>query len=262
MQWETLSLEKKDKIAILTLNQPENLNAMTSKMAEEFQEIVHQLKSDREVRVLIITGQGRSFCSGGDIKSTFAMYNDPPAQAQQTVIDFYKSFLAIRSLDIPTIAVIKGYTIGAGLCLAMACDMRIASTDTKMSMSFIKLGLNPGMGGTYFLPRLVGTAKALEMCLSGEPINAQEAYQIGLLNHVVDSEQLTEFSLNLAERIANNPPVPAKLIKKAIYQGLNKDLEEVLTFEALAQVTCASTGDMQEGIAAIREKRKPSFKGC
>ncbi len=262
MQWETLSLEIKDHIAILSLNQPETLNALTFKMADEFQEVIDLLQSDLETRVLIITGQGRSFCSGGDLKSTFKMYNDPPAQAQQTVINFYKAFLSIKNLQIPTIAVIKGYTIGAGLCLAMACDMRIASSDTKLSMSFIKLGINPGMGGTYFLPRLVGTAKALEMCLTGEPIDAEEAYRIGLLNHVVDSEQLTPFSLNLAGRIAKNPPVPANLIKKAIYQGLNNNLEDVLTFEALAQITCASTEDMQEGIAAIMEKRAPSFKGC
>lgn len=262
MQLETLSWEKKDHIVILTLNQPETLNALNFKMAEEFKQIVDQLQYDREARVLIVAGQGRSFCSGGDIKTTFKMYNDPPAQAQQTVVDFYKAFLSLKSLSIPTIAVVKGYTIGAGLCLAMACDMRIASADTKLSMSFIKLGMNPGMGGTYFLPRLIGTAKAIEICLTGETIAAQEAYQMGLLNHVVDPEQLTEFALDLAGRIAKNPPVPASLIKKAIYQGLNKDLEEVLTFEALAQVTCASTEDMKEGVAAIIEKRTPFFKGC
>lgn len=262
MQWETISMERKDHIAVLNLSQPESLNALSVKMAEEFKEAINQLQSDQEARVLLISGQGHSFCSGGDFKSTFKMYDEPPAQAQQTVYNFYKSFLSLRDLSIPTIAVIKGYTIGAGLCLAMACDMRIASTDARLSMSFIKLGLNPGMGGTYFLPRLTGTAKALEVCLTGEPINAQEARQIGLVNHVVDAEQLSEFSLNLAARIANNPPIAAKLIKKAIYQGMQKELEEVLTFESLAQVTCASTKDMQEGIAAIKEKRIPMFKGC
>lgn len=261
MQLETLSFEKQDGIAILTLNKPETLNALTFKMGDEFTEVVDQLKYDQETRVLIITGQGRSFCSGGDLKSTFDMYNDPPAQSQQNAYNFYKSFLSIRSLDIPTIAVIKGHTIGAGLCLAMACDMIIASTDTKLSMSFIKVGINPGMGGTYLLPRLIGTAKAMEMCLLGEAIDAQEALRIGLINHVVDPEKLMDFSLNLAGRIADNPPVAARLTKKAIYQGLNKNLDEVLTFESFAQVTCASTDDMKEAVAAFKEKRPPSFKG-
>ncbi|KUG03449.1 enoyl-coa hydratase [hydrocarbon metagenome] len=261
MHWETLSFEKRDRIAILTLNKPETLNALTFKMGEEFAKVIDHLKYDQEVRVLIITGQGHSFCSGGDLKSTFDMYNDPPAQAQQNAFNFYQGFLSIRSLDIPTIAVIRGHTIGAGLCLAMACDMIIASTDTKLSMSFIKVGINPGMGGTYLLPRLIGTAKAMEMCLLGEAIDAQEACRIGLINHVVDHEQLMEFSLNFAGRIANNPPIPARFIKKSIYQGLNKNLDEVLIVESFAQVTCSSTEDMKEAIAAFKEKRSPSFKG-
>jgi enoyl-CoA hydratase/carnithine racemase len=262
MQYETLSFEQRDKIAILTLNRPESLNSLNFKMKEEFAEIVTQLQNNQEARVLILTGQGGSFCTGGDLKSTFDMYNAPPDQAQRNAFNFYKSFLSLKSLEIPTIAVIQGHTIGAGLCLAMSCDMIIASRDTKMSMSFIKIGINPGMGGTYFLPRLVGTAKALELCLIGEPIDAEEALRIGLVNHVVDSEQLMEFSLDFAGRIANNPPVPVRLIKKAIYGGLNKDLFEEVTFASFAQVTCTSTGDMQEAIAAFKEKRTPSFKGC
>jgi enoyl-CoA hydratase len=261
MKWETLSFEKQDKVGILTLNKPETLNSMSFKMKEEFADVIAQLKYDQEIRILIIAGQGRSFCAGGDLKSTFDMYDDPPAQAQQNAFYFYKGFLSIRSLDIPTVAVIQGHTIGAGLCLAMACDMIIASTDTKLSMSFIKIGINPGMGGTYFLPRLIGTAKAMELCLLGETIDAHEAFRIGLINHVVEPDQLMEFSLNFAGRIANNPPIPARLIKKSIYQGLNKDLDEVLTFESFAQVTCSSTGDMKEAIAAFKEKRPATFRG-
>ncbi|MDD4803275.1 MAG: enoyl-CoA hydratase/isomerase family protein [Syntrophomonas sp.] len=262
MQLEDITFEKRDKIGILALNKPETLNALTYKMRDELEAIVAQLQDDRDIRVLIITGQGRSFCSGGDIKTTFKLYYDPPAQAQQNAYNYYKPYTSIKDLDIPTIAVIKGHTIGAGLCFAMACDMRIASTDTKLSMSFIKVGMNPGMGGTYLLPRLVGTAKAMELCLLGEPIDAQEALRIGLVNHVVEPEQLMDFSLDFAGRIANNPPIPARLIKKSIYQGQNKDIDEVLTFESFAQVTCASTEDMKEAIAAFKEKRPPVYKGC
>jgi enoyl-CoA hydratase/carnithine racemase len=261
MQWETLSLEKRGNVAILCLNQPQTLNAMTFKMKDEFADAINCVQHDKEARILIVTGQGRSFCSGGDLNSTFEMYNDPPDQAQQNAFNFYKGFLSLRSLDIPTMAVIHGHTVGAGLCVAMACDMIVASTDTKLSMSFIKVGINPGMGGTYFLPRLVGTAKAMEMCLLGEAIDAQEGHRIGLINHVVAPERLMEFAYDLAGRIANNPPIPARLIKKAIYQGLNKELDQVLTFESFAQITCASTGDTKEAVAAFKERRIPSYKG-
>lgn len=260
MQWETLLLEKQDKIAVLSLNKPESLNAMDFKMRDEFATVIRQLQGDKELRVLIVNGQGRSFCSGGDLKSTLDMYDAPAAQAQQSAVDFYQGFLSIRKLDIPTIGVIHGHTIGAGLCLAMACDMIIASTDTKLSMSFIKVGINPGMGGTYFLPRLIGVSKALEMCLLGESIDAQEAHRLGLVNHVVEPQRLMEFSRDLARRIAANPPTAARLIKKAIYQNSNKNLEEALTFEAFAQVVCAATGDLREAIDAFNEKRAPVFK--
>lgn len=262
MQFETLLFEKKEHIAILTLNQPKIINAMTPQMAVEFAEATRMLQKDHDVRVLMVTGQGKSFCSGGDLQDTFEMFDKPPAQAQPVVINFYKSFLSLSSLEIPTIAVIKGHTIGAGLCLAMACDMRIASSDTKMSMSFIKIGIHPGMGGTYTLPRLVGTSKALELCLLGEPISAEEALRIGLLNHVVAPEELEDFSLDFARRIANNPTVTARLIKRSIYRNLDVDLDSALAFESFSQILCASTEDMKEGVAAAKEKRRPVFKGC
>lgn len=262
MQFATLLLEKKEHMAILTLDQPRIINALTPQMAVEFAEAAAMVQKDPDIRVLIVTGQGKSFCSGGDLRDTFEMFNRPSAQAQPTVINFYKSFLSLSSLEIPTIAVIKGHTIGAGLCLAMACDMRIASSDTRMSMSFIKIGIHPGMGGTYTLPRLVGTAKALELCLLGEPISADEALRIGLLNHVVPPEKLQDFSLDFARRIAHNPPIAARLIKRSIYRNLDADLDSALALESFSQILCASTADMKEGVAAAREKRPPIFKGC
>lgn len=259
MHFETLLVDKQDHIAILTLNQPHIINAMSPQMAVDFAEAIHMLQKDHDSRVLIITGEGRSFCSGGDLQSTFEMFNSPPAKAEPTVVNFYSSFLSLTKLEIPTIAVIKGHTIGAGLCLAMACDMRIASSDTKMSMSFIKVGIHPGMGGTYHLPRLVGTAKALELCLLGEAISADEAMRIGLVNHVIAADQLQEFSLDFARRIANNPAVTARLIKRSIYRNLDADLDSALVHEALSQILCASTKDMKEGVAAAKEKRPPIF---
>jgi len=261
MQYETLRFEKQDRIAVLTLNQPKKRNAMTLDLGKEFSTVISELKEDQEARVLIITGEGSSFSSGGDLQSTFDQFNAPPAQAKANIIKYYKTFLSVRDLEIPTIAVIKGHTIGAALCLALACDMRIACSDTKMSMSFIKIGIHPGMGASYLLPRLVGTAKAFEMCLTGDPIDAQEALRIGLVNHVQAPEQLMEFSLDLAGRIARNPVVPARFLKKSINRGLHTDLESALDYESSTQVICSFTEDMQEGLAAAKEKRTPVFKG-
>ena len=258
---DTIKLENYDQISILRLAQPRTLNAMSPAMADEFEAAIASVQADQETRVLIITGCGDSFSSGGDLNTTFSMYQGSPVQAKPKVESFYKKFLTVRTLEIPTIASIKGNVIGAALCLALACDMRVASTDVSMTMSFIKLGLSPGMGGTYLLPRLIGTAQALEMFLTGGLVKAEEALRVELVNHVVDTGELERFSLDLAGRIAQNAPVAARLIKKTVYQGLSKDLETCLEYEAMAQLICASTQDMQEGVAAVKEKRAPSFKG-
>ena len=172
-----------------------------------------------------------------------------------------KPSLSVKELEIPTIAALRGHTIGAALCLALACDMRVAASDTQMSMSFIKIGIHPGMGASYLLPRLVGTAKAFEMCLTGDPIDASEALRIGLVNQVVETEQLADAAFKLASRIARNPAVPAWFLKRSIYQALDTDLERALDYESSAQVVCSLTEDMKEGLAAAREKRRPVFKG-
>lgn len=261
MTYETLILEKQQQIATLTMNLPESLNAMNFKMAEDFKKSISDIKGNSDIKVLLLTGQGSSFCSGGSLESVLQMYDATTAQGQVNALTFYECFLSIRELTIPTIAILKGHVIGAGLCLAMACDMRIASTDSKLAMSFVKLALNPGMGGTYSLPRLVGVSKALELCLTGETIDAGEALRIGLVNHIVSPEEIMEFSQAIAMRIANNPPVAVRLIKELIYKNQNLDLASCLMNESLAQSICASTADMKEGIAAIKEKRRPQFKG-
>jgi enoyl-CoA hydratase/carnithine racemase len=262
MKWKTLLVETSNNVTILTLNQPEKINAMTMEMKNEFKEAVQLIKNDPDTRVLVLTGQGKSFSSGGDLQSAFDRFNAPPAKAKSDLVNYYKSFLSIRDLKIPTIAAIKGYAIGVGLCLALACDIRVASTDLKISMPFIRLGLHPGMGTTHLLTRIIGTAKTLELCLTGDQIDAQEAFRIGIVNHLVEPENLNQFALSLAEKIARNPVIPARFIKKSVYRGLNQDLESTLDYESSAQVICSTTEDMKEGLAAAREKRPPVFKGC
>ena len=261
MNYSTISIENRGPVVVLSLNQPNTLNAMSMIMADEFYQAIGRIRNDPNVRVLIVAGAGSSFCSGGDLNGVTSMLSSPPVEARQKLENMYKSFLSVRSLEIPTIAALKGYTLGAGLCLAVACDMRIASKDSKLAMSFTKIGINPGMGGTYLLPRLVGIGKALELCLAGDIIDSSEALKIGLLNYVVEPEQLMGFTLDFAGRIAANPAITTALIKKAIYQNQDKDLESALTLEALFQVTCSSTEDTREAIAAKKEKRSPVFKG-
>lgn len=262
MTYDTLCLENEKQITVLSLNQPHNKNCMTKELQRDFHSAITAVKNDDGCRVLIITGVGDSFCSGGDLQSTFDLFDDPPFLSKANVVSFYRSFLSVRDLDIPTIAMINGHAIGAGLCLALACDMRIAAQQAKMAISFIKLGLHPGMGGSYLLPRLVGTAKAFELCLTGKTIGAEEALHMGMVNHVVPAGELKPFTLEFAAQIARNPAVPARLLKKSIYRNFESDLDSALDYESSAQVICSLTEDMREGVAAIKEKRLPVFKGC
>lgn len=254
MPYKTLMMERLDTIGVITLNCPDSLNAMSFTMAEEFKDAINQVQADSGIKVLLLAGQGNSFCSGGDLNSTFDMYNLEPALAKDRILHFYECFLSVKNLTIPTIAVLKGYILGAGLCMALACDMRIASSDSKLGMSFIKLGLSPGMGGTHFLPRLVGTAKALEMCLTGELINPEEALRIGLLNCVMHPEQLSDYAMNLAVRIAGHDLTSLRLIKESIYLNAERNLKSCLIHEALSQVICASGDEMKKAVNDCRDR--------
>ena len=262
MAYNTLLLETNNHITVLSLNQPQTRNALSMEMKEEFHSAIEAVKKINDSKVLVIEGRGKSFCSGGDLESIYYMFNDTPARTKNNLIDYYQSFLSLRELDIPTIAMVNGYAVGAGFCLALACDMRIAAADAQLAMSFIKLGLHPGMGASYLLPRLAGTAIAFELFLTGKTISGEEAFRLGLVNHVVDAEKLRDFTMDFAAQIASNPVIPARYIKKSVYQNLTSDLNAALDYEASAQSFCAGTEDMKEGLAAIKEKRTPVFKGA
>jgi enoyl-CoA hydratase len=175
--------------------------------------------------------------------------------------DFYKRFLAVRALPVPTIAAMNGHAIGAGLCIALACDMRIAVADAKMGMTFTRLGIHPGMGGTYFLPRLVGTARACELVFSGRIFDATEAERWGLLNRVVRREEFDAQVNALAAEIASAAPIAVRMAKKSVYRGAEHDLEAMLDYESLNQGLSFTTADAQEGVRAMLEKRAPKFTG-
>jgi 2-(1,2-epoxy-1,2-dihydrophenyl)acetyl-CoA isomerase len=254
-----------DSIVTLTFNRPETLNAMNEPMMGEMERILIELEADAAVRAVILTGAGRAFSSGGDQK------RDRGGEGQQSFFDgdlggalierLNRCILRMQRLEKPIVGSINGVAAGAGLNIALATDLRIAADTARFGEVFARVGLVPDGGGTYFLPRLVGTAKAMEMILLADIIDAQEALRIGLVNRVVPAEQLENETLKLAERLAQGPTVAYGLAKTGLYQGLGMSLEDVLNMEARNQAIAVRTPDREEGVAAFREKRPPRFTG-
>ncbi len=252
-----------DGIATLLLNDPESRNAMSPDMGIEMVAAVKQLRSNPDVRVVLVTGAGRSFSAGGNLAmlARDAGLSAEGPSMEGSPKDFYSRFLSIRRLEVPTIAVINGHAIGAGLCFALGCDIRIAAREAKMGMTFTRLGIHPGMGATYSLPRLVGSAVACELLFGGRVFDAVEAARLGIVNRVVNRDDLAEAARQLATEIATAGPIAVKLAKRAIYQGLSHSLDDALELESLQQSITFGTDDAKEGIRAIMDKRDPVFRG-
>ena len=253
-----------DGIATLTLNRTETLNAMNEAMMGELERILIELEADTAVRAVVLTGAGRAFSSGGDQKRDGtavppSFFDGDPGGA--LIERLNRCVLRMQRLPKPIIGSINGVAAGAGLNIALATDLRIASDTARFGEVFARIGLVPDGGGTYFLPRLVGTAKAMELILLADLIDAQEALRIGLVNRVVPTEQLQPETRKLAERLAQGPTVAYGLAKTGLYQGLGMSLEDVLNMEARNQAIAARTTDRAEGAAAFREKRPPRFTG-
>lgn len=267
MAYEHITVTTSDEgIVTLTFNRPETRNSMTPAMGDEVVAAVEQIRNDPAARVFVLTGAGKSFSSGGDLgmlaRDSGAAPSEPGgASMAGSPRDFYTRYLAIRRLPIPTIAAINGHAIGAGLCIALACDLRVAVSDAKMGMTFTKLGIHPGMGATYFLPRLIGTMRAAELFFTGRIVDAIEAERLGLLTRVAPREQFADAVRALALEIAGCAPVAVRMTKKALYRGAEHTLDDMLDFEALQQGLTFTTADAREGVRAIMEKRTPKFVG-
>jgi enoyl-CoA hydratase len=264
MNFEHIRLSRDSGVVTLTFNRPESRNAMTPAMGEEMIRAVEQIRGDATARVLVVTGEGKAFSSGGDLAMLArdaGLGDESGPTMAGSPRDFYNRFLAIRQLPIPTIAAINGHAIGAGLCFALACDLRIAVADAKMGMTFTKLGLHPGMGATFFLPRLVGTARACELFFTGRVIDANEAGRLGILNRVVSREEFPAAVESVSKEIASAAPIAVRMVKKAIYRGTEHSLDDMLDYESLQQSITFTTDDAREGIKAVMEKRAPKFKG-
>lgn len=251
-------------VGTIRLNRPERRNAFTFEMVREWASLLWKARTDDSVRVVVLTGAGdRAFCSGIDLDSiSNANPNLTPLERKSHLHEeIHQVALALEALDKPVIASINGAAVGAGLDMALMCDLRIAARSAKLSEGYIKVGLTPGDGGAYYLPRLVGTARALELLLTGDFIDAEEAHRIGMVNRVVDDSDLGAATKALAEQIAAAPPVTVRMIKRATYQSARADLRTSLDLISSHFAVVAATEDAAEALSAMQEKRLPSFQG-
>jgi enoyl-CoA hydratase/carnithine racemase len=251
-----------DGIGTIRLNRPERKNAFTLPMADQWAGLLAAARTDPAVRVLVLTGTGDAFCSGVDLERRHEDSPATPLARKQVLSDrVHRIALAMEDLDKPVIAAINGVAIGAGLDMALMCDLRIMARSARVSEGYIRVGLVPGDGGCYYLPRLVGVAKALELLLTGDFIDAVEAARIGLVNQVVDDCELEQAVRALARKIADGPPVVVRMIKRATYQSLRTDLRTSLDLISSHTGVVALMDDSAEAMAAFREKRLPRYTG-
>ncbi len=251
--------EIRGTIAQITLNRPDNRNSMDEETMPAFRDVVGEAEKNRDLRCLIITGSGSSFCSGADFKS--GLFDKRDRLPHQILLDAYAPFLAIGKLEIPTIAAMNGHAIGGGFGLALICDMRIANRHSKYGANFARLGLHSGMAVSYMLPRIVGLPLANELLFTGRLITGEKAAEIGLANYAVEGDQVVGKAWELAEEIALSAPVAVKMIKQAVYRGIQWDPRDAAEIDSLYQSRTFEMADAKEGIAALLENRKPVFKG-
>lgn len=267
MKFESIKLAISKGVATLTLNRPDKLNAMNPTLLEESAGVLKKLNENDGVKVMILTGSGRGFCSGADLSGPVSGIdmNQHGIGRREKLEPFVRFGVLIRELERfakPTIAAVNGIAAGGGLALALACDLRIAAEDARFSAIFVRRGLVPDCGTTFYLPRAIGTARALELMWTGEIIGARDAERFGLVNRVVPGENLLPEAKKMALRLAESPSISIELTKKLVYEGLkaNSVMAQLMS-EDYAQYVCRQTEDVREGRASFLEKRPPRFKG-
>jgi enoyl-CoA hydratase len=266
LSYEHILLERRDGIASLVLNRPDARNAMSPEMGQEVAAAVEELNADREVRVVVVRGAGKAFSAGGNLQ---ALEQEAAAARSGGSVqgrglgggrNFYRAYLSVRRLEVPSIAAIHGHAVGAGLCFALGCDLRVMHESAKTGMTFVRLGIHPGMAATWTLPRLIGPARAAELLYTGKLIDAAQALSWGLVNHVA-GDDFDAVVNGLAAEIASSGPVAVRAVKRTLRGSFDRDIEESLGHEADAQAMTFGTADALEGIRAIQEKRAPRFHG-
>jgi enoyl-CoA hydratase len=260
--WAHLQVDRRDDgVVVVRLDNPERRNAMSAPMTQSWGRLMAALRTDRDVRCVVVTGTGAAFCSGGD---TGWIGSDPEAsvaQLRERMLPFYRTWLSIRELEVPTIAAVNGPAVGAGACVALACDLRYASTSARFAVPFTRLGMHAGMAASWLLPDVVGVAAARELLLTGRTVDTAEMARLGLASSVLPDDGFLDAVLDLAAQVAAGAPLATRLTTVALRGGGPASFEAALQWEALAQPVTLATADLQEGLAAARERRPPRFTG-
>jgi 2-(1,2-epoxy-1,2-dihydrophenyl)acetyl-CoA isomerase len=254
-----LRVEVADAVATLTLDRPDALNSLTVPLKDELARTIRSLGRDAAVRAVVLTGAGRAFCAGQDLRER--LEPDAAPLAAEVRERYAPIILAMRRLEKPIIGAINGVAAGAGASLAFACDIRIAAEESSFILAFGRVGLVPDSGATWFLPRLIGASRAAELTMTTDPLSAADAERIGLVSRVVPGPSLLEEAHALAARLAAGAPVALGLTKRALNRAFGATLEDQLEYEAILQGIAGATADHAEGVAAFVEKRKPAFRG-
>lgn len=258
MTYETLLVDKKDFVTTVTLNRPDRLNALNMQLANELYDVLAQEDKNDETRVIVLTGAGRAFSAGADLRPS-ATDSGPASANAPTLAE--RLFQALVDLEKPIIASINGVAVGGGCTMTLLCDIRIASENARFQLPFTKLGICAELGSTYVLPRLIGLGKASELVLTSRMVDAQEAGEIGLVDHVVPADQLEQATLEMANNIAKLPPMAVRMNKRGLKLGVASDIESQVRYENLAISVLSKTEDAREAVLAFREKRDPVFTG-
>jgi len=253
--------ETEGHIAKIIINRPEARNAFSPEMIKLWREGLEKSQADESVRVVVVTGHGDTFCSGGDIRDMGEGRLRSWDMKKFLWEGVHRIALALEDTDKPVIAAINGYAMGAGLDMAIMCDLIVCSDQAKLAESYIMMGMAPGDGGAYFLPRRVGISRALELLLTGRTLDPKEAFEMGLVNRIAPHERLMEETTALAKEIAMKPPLAAQMIKRAVYQAQRSDLRSHLDYISSQLALLSETMDHQEAARAFLEKRKPHFRG-
>ena len=261
--YETLIYEKNNGVAILALNRPEVLNAFNGQLHQDLHDALDNVSNDDEVRCVMIRGEGRGFSAGADLRGEDLQQDGDEASDLGEYLrkTYSQTITKITGMEKPVVAVLHGPVYGAGVGLALACDLRVAAESVKFSVAFVKIGLMPDAGVSFFLPRIIGLGRAMEMGMLGRAVEAEEAYRVGLVNKVVDDDALLEEARALAENLAALPTRALGQIKQVLYASFESDLETALEREAEGQTFCGYTEDHKEGVTAFFEKREADFAG-
>lgn len=252
--------EAANRVGLITLNRPDHRNAMTPELLDAFSEAIDQARADDDIRCLVITGKGKCFSAGADLRSSMQR-TDLGKPSREASFAMYEPFLKVLDVEVPVIAAMNGHTVGGGFGLALLADIRVANVDAKYGANFARLGIHSGLGISYVLPRLVGAAHASELLFTGRLLRGSEALVMGLVTHAEEADEVLPVAMQLARAVAGSAPLAVQQMKASIRRGLRWEIREAALEEAGLQAASLGTEDAKEGVAAILEKREPEFTG-